>query len=195
MAVLRSHEFGLRIRLGGQGGRQISTGREDYSGGSAVLPTLSKGLEIELSDFESENEIRKGDYLWQVVEIVIGGLPTVLEVACMNLLVSLGRKLLKGSVSTNLFGPMRHQLDLRNVEVGIELLGNIYQVADIIPPGVHFVPLLGRCPSFSRYSSSTCHFFTSSVLRALALAFTFLPARRSKKTSLKVWKQHMASSM
>jgi hypothetical protein len=35
-------------------------------------------------------------------------------------------------------------------------------------------------------SSSTYRFFTSSVLRALALAFAFLPARPSKKTSLKV---------
>jgi hypothetical protein len=44
---------------------------------------------------------------------------------------------------------MRHQVNLRNAEVRIQLLGNIYLVADIIPPGVHFAPLLGWRPSFS----------------------------------------------
>jgi len=63
--------------------------------------------------------------------------------------MSLGRILLQGSVSMMLFDPMRHQVDLRKVEVGIQLLGNIYLVADIIPPGVNFVPLLGRRPSFN----------------------------------------------
>ena len=84
-----------------------------------MLLMLSEGLEIELSDFEAENATLKGDYLWQVVEIVIGGVPTVLEVRFMCLFMSLGRILLLGSVSTNLFGPMRHQVDLRKVEVGI----------------------------------------------------------------------------
>jgi hypothetical protein len=76
-------------------------------------------LEIELSDFAAEDATLKGDYLWQVVEIVIGGVPTVLEVRFMYLLMSFGRILLQGFVSTNLFGPMRHQVDLRKVEVGI----------------------------------------------------------------------------
>ena len=76
-------------------------------------------MEIELSDFEAENATLKGDYLRQEVEIVIGGVPTVLEVRFMCLFMSLGRILLHGSVSTNLFGPMRHQVDLRKVEVGI----------------------------------------------------------------------------
>jgi hypothetical protein len=132
-----------------RGGSQISTGTEDFAGGSAVLPTLSKGLEIELSDFEAENVTLKGDYLRQVFEIVIGGVPTVFEVRFMCLFMSLGRILLQVSVTTNLFDPMRHQVDLRKVEVGIQLLGNIYLVADIIPPGVHFGPLLGRHLSFS----------------------------------------------
>jgi hypothetical protein len=79
-AVLGSQQFGLRICLGAQGGSQIATRREDFSGGSAVLPTVSKGLVIELSDFEAENVTLKGDYLQQVVKIVIGGVPTVLEV-------------------------------------------------------------------------------------------------------------------
>jgi hypothetical protein len=78
---------------------------------------LSEGLEIELSDFEAENATLKGDYLWQMVEIVVGGVPTVLEVGYMCLFISLGRILVQDSISTNLFGPMRHQVDLRKVEV------------------------------------------------------------------------------
>jgi len=118
-AVLRSHEFGLRRWLGAQGGSHISTRREDFAGGSAVLPTLSEGLEIELSDFEAEDAMQKGDYFWQVVEIVIAGVPTVLEVRFMCLFISLRRILMQGSLLTNLFGPMKHQVDLRKVEVGI----------------------------------------------------------------------------
>jgi len=117
--VLGSHEFGLLIWLGAHGGSQISTGREDFAGGSAVLPTLSEGLEITLSDFNAEDATLKGENLWQVVEIVIGGIPTVLEVRFMCLVMSLDRLLLQGSVSTNLFSPMRHQVDLRQVEVSI----------------------------------------------------------------------------
>jgi hypothetical protein len=105
--------------MGAQGGSQISAGREDFAGGSAVLLTLSEGLEIELSDFEAGNATLKGDYLRQVVEIVIGGVPTVLQIRFMCLFVSLGRILLQGSVSTNLFDPVRHQVDLSKVEVGI----------------------------------------------------------------------------
>ena len=89
------------------------------AGGRAVLPTLSDGLEIELSDFEAENATLKGDYLWQVVEIVIGGVSTVREIRFMCLFMSAGRILLQGSVSTNLFSPIRHQVDLQKVEVGI----------------------------------------------------------------------------
>jgi hypothetical protein len=107
------------IRLGAQGGSQISTGPEDFACGSTVLPTLSKGLDIEPSDFEADNATLNGDYLWQVVVIVIGGVPTVLEVGFMCFFLSLGRKLLQGSVSMNLFGPMRPPVDLRIVEVGI----------------------------------------------------------------------------
>jgi len=44
MAVLGSHEFVLRISLGAQGGSQISTGREHFAGGSAVISTLCEGL-------------------------------------------------------------------------------------------------------------------------------------------------------
>ena len=66
---------------------------------------LSAGLEFELSDYEEENATLKGDYLPQVVENVIGGVPTVLEVCFTCLFMPVGRILLEGSVSTNLFDP------------------------------------------------------------------------------------------
>jgi hypothetical protein len=44
---------------------------------------------------------------------------------------------------------MTHQVDFWNVDGGIELLGNIILVADIILPGSHFAPLLEQCPRFS----------------------------------------------
>jgi len=125
-------------------GSQISTGKEDFAGGSTVLPTLSEGLGIELSDFAVQNATLKGDCLWQVVEIVIGGVPAVLEVRFMCLFMSIGRILLQGSISTTLFDPMRHQVDLHKVEIGIQLLGDIYLMADITMPGVQFATLLGQ---------------------------------------------------
>jgi hypothetical protein len=76
-------------------------------------------VEIELSDVIAENATVKGDYLWPVVEIVTGAVPTVLEVRFMCLLMSLCRIMLQGSVSTNLFGPMTHQVDLQKGEVSI----------------------------------------------------------------------------
>jgi len=194
-AVLGSHEFGLRIWLWAQVGSQISAGREDFASGRAVLSTLSEGLEIELSDFKAENATLKGDYLRQVVEIVIGGVPTVLEIRLMCMLMSLGRLPLQYSISTNLFDPVRHQVHLRTVGVGIWLSGIIYLVGRIIPPGIHFAPLLGWRLLSAFVSSSTFRFFTSSALRVLALAFALVPARSSKKTSSKVWKRHKTSSM
>ena len=91
----------------------------------------------------------KGVHLRQLVEIVFRGVPTVFEVCFMCLFMPLGRTQLQGSVSTNLLDTVRNQLDLRQVEVGIYLLGTIYLVADIFPPGVHFTPLLGWRTSFS----------------------------------------------
>jgi len=93
---------------------------------------LTEGLGIELSDFEPEDAKLKGDYLWQVVEIAIGGVPTILEVRYMCLLMSLGRMLLQGSLSTNPFSPMRHQVELQTVEVGINLLGNISSATTLV---------------------------------------------------------------
>jgi len=80
---------------------------------------LSEGLGIELSEVEAENATLKGDYSWQVVEIMIGGVPTGLEVRFMFSFMSLGRMLLHGSISINLFDPLRHPVDHRKVEVGI----------------------------------------------------------------------------
>jgi len=71
----------------------------ELAGSGAVLPTLSKDLEIEISDFDAENAELMGDYLRKAVEIVIGGVPTVVEVRFMCLFLSLGRTLLQGSVS------------------------------------------------------------------------------------------------
>jgi len=146
---LESNEFGLPIWLGALGGSQVSTGKEDFPGVSAVLPTLSEALDIELSDFEAEDATRKGDYLWQEAEIVIRVVPTVLEVRFICLFMSVGRILLQGSVSANMFAPMRHQVDLRKVKVGISFLVNTYLMADIIMPSVHFAPLHGRRPCFT----------------------------------------------
>jgi hypothetical protein len=98
-----------------QGGSQISTRKEDIAGGRTVLPTMGEGLEIELSDFEAENVRLKGDYLSPVVENVIEGIPTVLQVGFRCFFMSLGRILLQGSVLTDLFSPIGHEVDLRKV--------------------------------------------------------------------------------
>jgi len=107
---------GFTFNCGLRGG---STGREDFASRSAALPTLSEGLEIELSDFNAEDGTLKCDFLWQVVKIMIGSVPTVPEVHFMCLFMSLGRNQLQGSISTNLFNPMRLPVDIRIVEVGI----------------------------------------------------------------------------
>jgi len=73
---------------------------------------------MELSHFEAEDATLKGDPLWQVVDIEIGGIPTIHEIGSMCVFLSLGRIQLQGSVLTNLLDPMRHQVDLRKVEVG-----------------------------------------------------------------------------
>ena len=102
-----------------RGGARSAPRGKTFAGGSAGPPTLSEVFEIELSNFTAENVTQKGDDLWQVVDIVIGGVPTVLEVRFMCLFISLGRILLQGSVSTTLFSTMRHQVDLRKVQVSI----------------------------------------------------------------------------
>jgi len=107
------------LRTLAQGGSPISTGREDFAGGSAVLPTLSEGLEIELSNFEAENATPKGDHLQRLVEIVIRGVQSVLEIKFMSLFMSIVRIQWQGSVLMNLFDPGSHQVDDWIVEVVI----------------------------------------------------------------------------
>jgi len=116
---LGAHKFWLCIRLETQEGIQISTRREEFSGGSAVLPSLSKGFEIELSDLKAQNMTLKWDSLWEGVQIGIRGIPTVLEICVTCLFISLGGMLLQGSLSTNLFCPMFPPADLWKVEVSI----------------------------------------------------------------------------
>ena len=77
---------------------------------------LGEGLEIELFDSEPENATLTGDDLWQIVMIVIRGIPTGLEVRFVCLFVPPGRILLQGSMWTNLFDPVRHLVDLQKVE-------------------------------------------------------------------------------
>jgi len=139
---------------------------------------MTERLEIEHSHFEAEDVMLNGDYLWQVVETLIGGVPTILEVLVMFGFMSLGRILLQGSISTNLFGPMRHRVDIQNIEVGIKLLVNISLVAGIIPPGVHLGPLQGWCPSVSigfRVYLSLLHEFRSHSIGFGLCLFASLP--------------------
>jgi hypothetical protein len=75
-----------------------STSREDTAGGSPVLLMVSEALKIELSGFEAENVTLKGEYLLQVVEIMIAGGPTIFEVRFMWLFMSLSRIIWQGSV-------------------------------------------------------------------------------------------------
>jgi hypothetical protein len=118
-AVLWSGEFGLQTSLGVQWVGQISTGREDFACRGGVLPTLSEGLRIELPDFDGEDATLQGDYLLQVVNIVIGDVPTVLEFCYRCLFISLGRILMQGSESMCLFQPMTNEVHIPKVEVGI----------------------------------------------------------------------------
>ena len=48
-----------------------------------MLLTLLEGLQTKLSDFEVENATPRSDYFGLVVEILIGGVPTVLDVHVM----------------------------------------------------------------------------------------------------------------
>jgi len=53
----------IHIWPGAQGGSHISTARDDITGGSTILWTLSEGLEIKLADFDADNATSKGAYL------------------------------------------------------------------------------------------------------------------------------------
>jgi hypothetical protein len=91
----------------------------DYAGGNAVLPVLHEGLEIVLSHFKAWNTTLRGDFLWQVVEIVIRGIPTVLDYHFVGMFMSLCRSHFEGSVSTNLSNQIRREVDLWKFEVCI----------------------------------------------------------------------------
>jgi len=132
-----------------RGGRQISARWKDFACSSTVLSGVSKDLEIELPESKEENVTLKGDYVLQVVEIVIGGIPTILEFRFKCMFGSLGRSLLQGFISTNLFDPMWHEVCFHTVEVGIGLLGSVHLIADIIPPCFHIAPHLHRHPCCS----------------------------------------------
>jgi len=110
---------------------------------------LSEGLEIEISDFDADNVRQKDYYFGQEVEIVIGGVPTVLKIRFKCMFMSRCRILLQRAVSTNLFDRVKHDVDLRNVDVGISLFGYLNLLFDINLPGAHFMPLLAQHPSIS----------------------------------------------
>jgi len=79
-------------------------------------------MRIELSYLDAANTTLKGDYLQPVLDIVLGGFPTVREVRLLCLFIFLGLVLLQGSESTKLFNPIRQQADLQMVKVGIQLV-------------------------------------------------------------------------
>jgi len=188
------HEITLRIWLGAYASSPIITTWEDCAGSSTVLLILSEGVEIELSDSKVENATLNVEFMRQLVVIVIGGVPTILEVRSVCLFMSVGTILLKCSISPTVFDPRKHQVDLRKDEVGFPQLGNIYPVADEIPPGIHFAPLLELGPSFSlcfRIKLSVVCWFRS---HGMGFGLLLLPARPGKKTSMKMWQCDKASS-
>jgi hypothetical protein len=90
---------------------------EVFAGYYAVLSALNEGVQSQLSDFEAVNATLKRYYLQQEGEIVIGGIPIILEFRFMCLFISLGRIRLEGSILINLFNPMGHHTDLQNLQV------------------------------------------------------------------------------
>jgi len=136
------------------------------------------GLEIELSDYETEYATLDDQYVWQVVEIVLGGFLTIHEVCLMCFLMSLRRLVKEGSVSTNLFHPMQHHVDPWTVQDGIQLLGNIFLKNDTFPPGVQLTLCHGWCPSFGIcfvIYLSLLHKFNSQSIGFCFCLFASLP--------------------
>jgi hypothetical protein len=137
-----------------------------------------------LPDFEAEDEMMEGEYLWQIVEIVFGGVPTLLEVRFICLFMSHGRKLLQVSVSTNMF----HKREIQWIVGKLKTPSNSLEtsILGLIKSWQAFLSLrlLDGTYRSAFVSLSTLRFFTSSVLRALGLAFSFCPVHPSTKTSL-----------
>ena len=96
----------------GQGYSLMGSRRENVGGHSGDLLTRSEGRRIDLSHLECEIGTLKGDFLRRVVEIVIGGILTVLEVRFMCVFIALSRVLWKGPISTNPVDPVKYQVDL-----------------------------------------------------------------------------------
>jgi hypothetical protein len=92
---------------------------------------------------------RKCYYFWWVVKNVIGGVPTVLGIRLMYILMTLGKILLQGSVSTNLLDSGRHEVDIRPIAVETSLLENIYVFGHVTRPDFNFAPRFGPRLSFS----------------------------------------------
>jgi len=85
---------------------EILSRMDDFSCGRVVLLTLSKGLEIELSDHEVENTMLHSDHLRQERDSVIEGIPTIIEVRFMHMFMSRLSVTMKDSLLTNLFDPV-----------------------------------------------------------------------------------------
>jgi hypothetical protein len=98
-------------------------------------------LEIERFDSGVENLTPKGNYLQHVVGNVIGSLPAFLEVHVTCWFMALRGMLLQGSISLNAFNFIRNQVDIRNVEFSISLIGKLYLMADIKPICLQFAQL------------------------------------------------------
>jgi len=167
-----------------QGGSKISTWMEDFAGSSAVFTMLSEVLGIELWNIAAENATQQAESLLQAIQIVIGGVPTILEGCFMCLFISLCRIQLQGSASRNLVDPMSPQVHLPTGQGGIKHIRHFYLMADIIPPGIQVGPFLGRRPRFTICILIYLLLLHNSVRREMALAFALLQAHLSKKTSL-----------
>ena len=104
---------------------------------------------IEFSDFNAEDVTLSGHDFCQLVENIIGGIPTVVEVRVMLLFTYLTGILFQSSVLTNLFDSFRHYVKFRTVEVGIHLIGTINFMDSIITAGINFAQFLRRVSDFS----------------------------------------------
>jgi len=159
------------------GNMNCTTG-QNLVGGRAVFPTLYGWVTKELSCCTGDYVMLKCDNLRKVALIVIGGVPTVCEVRFMCWFVACTRILWDGSISTNLRQKVRQLVDLPKVDVGIQHLGFIYLLADILPAGIQFTPPVGGCPMFSScvvVYLSLLHMFSSQGIGFSLQHFPCLP--------------------
>jgi hypothetical protein len=78
---------------------------------------LGESSEVMLSSSKPEDATLKGDFLFEVQVIVIGGSQTILEVRFLGMFLALSKRLLQGCISMNMFESMRQLVDLHKVEV------------------------------------------------------------------------------